>query len=344
MFDLHDAAGVMGEIARVARRIPITTSASTPSIPRKGVESVALSFIVNRPAEEPGFCLDPHRGSGRARRLHASTPMRVGPRTLRVLAMSPTTRQRETRDEPDGASGRRAGGADELRRPRRRVRAGRHRQRSSTSSIATSSGSMPVKRRVREIAALLLVERVRERAACRRTAFPTHVLHRQPGHRQDDGRSPDGRDPPPPGLRAKGPRRRRHARRSRRPVHRAHGAQDQGSPQEGHGRRALHRRGLLPLPAREREGLRQEAIEILLQVMENQRDDLVVILAGYKDRMDALLRQQPRRRVARRASRRVPRLRVDGELLEIAEKMLADWNYRFDDEGRRRSRSTSRSA
>ena len=34
----------------------------------------------------------------------------------------------------------------------------------------------------------------------------------------------------------------------------------------------------------------QEAIEILLQVMENQRDDLVVILAGYADRMDALLR------------------------------------------------------
>src|SRR5271170_5219659 len=31
----------------------------------------------------------------------------------------------------------------------------------------------------------------------------------------------------------------------------------------------------------------QESIEILLQVMENQRDDLVVILAGYKDRMDA---------------------------------------------------------
>mgnify|MGYP006213984035 FL=1 len=30
----------------------------------------------------------------------------------------------------------------------------------------------------------------------------------------------------------------------------------------------------------------QEAIEILLQVMENNRDDLVVILAGYKDKMD----------------------------------------------------------
>ena len=38
----------------------------------------------------------------------------------------------------------------------------------------------------------------------------------------------------------------------------------------------------------------QEAIEILLQVMENQRDDLVVILAGYGDRMDELLRLQSR--------------------------------------------------
>ena len=38
----------------------------------------------------------------------------------------------------------------------------------------------------------------------------------------------------------------------------------------------------------------QEAIEILLQVMENQRDDLVVILAGYKDRMDTFFRSQSR--------------------------------------------------
>jgi Cdc6-like AAA superfamily ATPase len=36
-----------------------------------------------------------------------------------------------------------------------------------------------------------------------------------------------------------------------------------------------------------------EAIEILLQVMENQRDDLVVILAGYKDRMDTFFRSNP---------------------------------------------------
>jgi len=37
----------------------------------------------------------------------------------------------------------------------------------------------------------------------------------------------------------------------------------------------------------------QEAIEILLQVMENQRADLVVILAGYKDRMDTFFRSNP---------------------------------------------------
>jgi probable Rubsico expression protein CbbX len=37
----------------------------------------------------------------------------------------------------------------------------------------------------------------------------------------------------------------------------------------------------------------QEAIEILLQVMENERDNLVVILAGYKDRMDAFFESNP---------------------------------------------------
>jgi probable Rubsico expression protein CbbX len=37
----------------------------------------------------------------------------------------------------------------------------------------------------------------------------------------------------------------------------------------------------------------QEAIEILLQVMENQRDDLVVVLAGYQDRMDSFFASNP---------------------------------------------------
>ena len=53
----------------------------------------------------------------------------------------------------------------------------------------------------------------------------------------------------------------------------------------------------------------QEAIEILLQVMENQRDDLVVILAGYADRMDKFFASNPGLPLAHRPPHRFPRLR-----------------------------------
>ncbi|MFN9212162.1 MAG: CbbX protein [Betaproteobacteria bacterium] len=73
----------------------------------------------------------------------------------------------------------------------------------------------------------------------------------------------------------------------------------------------------------------QEAIEILLQVMENQRDDLVVILAGYKDRMDTFFRSNPgmSSRVAHHID--FPDY-LPAELLEIARKMAAQMNYRLD--------------
>ncbi len=76
----------------------------------------------------------------------------------------------------------------------------------------------------------------------------------------------------------------------------------------------------------------QEAIEILLQVMENQRDDLVVVLAGYKDRMDDFFTSNPG--IGSRIAHHVefPDY-TDEELLAIAEKMLAEWNYRFDPAG-----------
>lgn len=72
----------------------------------------------------------------------------------------------------------------------------------------------------------------------------------------------------------------------------------------------------------------QEAIEILLQVMENQRDDLVVILAGYKDRMDTFFKSNPglSSRVAHHLD--FPDY-VQGELLDIADRMLGTMNYRF---------------
>ena len=72
----------------------------------------------------------------------------------------------------------------------------------------------------------------------------------------------------------------------------------------------------------------QEAIEILLQVMENQRDDLVVILAGYKDRMDTFFKSNPglSSRIAHHLD--FPDYASD-ELLCIAERMLQQQNYRF---------------
>lgn len=72
----------------------------------------------------------------------------------------------------------------------------------------------------------------------------------------------------------------------------------------------------------------QEAIEILLQVMENSRDDLVVILAGYKDRMDTFFKSNPgmSSRIAHHID--FPDY-TGGELLAIAERMLADQHYRF---------------
>jgi probable Rubsico expression protein CbbX len=74
----------------------------------------------------------------------------------------------------------------------------------------------------------------------------------------------------------------------------------------------------------------QEAIEILLQVMENQRNDLVVILAGYKDRMDTFFQSNPgmSSRIAHHLD--FPDYSVD-ELSRIAEKMLTAQHYRFDD-------------
>jgi len=75
-----------------------------------------------------------------------------------------------------------------------------------------------------------------------------------------------------------------------------------------------------------------ESIEILLQIMENNRDDLVVILAGYKDKMDKFFMSNPgmRSRIAHHID--FPDYSVE-ELLHIAKLMLARQNYRFSEEG-----------
>ena len=77
----------------------------------------------------------------------------------------------------------------------------------------------------------------------------------------------------------------------------------------------------------------QEAIEMLLQAMENQREDLVVILAGYQDRMATFFQYNPgfRSRVAHHIS--FPDYTLQ-ELTTIADLMLREQNYSFDNEAR----------
>ncbi|MBC1260964.1 CbbX protein [Synechococcus sp. BSF8S] len=76
-----------------------------------------------------------------------------------------------------------------------------------------------------------------------------------------------------------------------------------------------------------------EAIEILLQVMENNRDDLVVIFAGYKDKMDVFYQSNPglSSRVANHID--FPDYTA-AELLSIAQLILAAESYRFGDEAK----------
>jgi probable Rubsico expression protein CbbX len=71
-----------------------------------------------------------------------------------------------------------------------------------------------------------------------------------------------------------------------------------------------------------------EAIEILLQVMEAQRDDLVVILAGYRDRMDSFFTSNPG--MASRIAHHIdfPDFTLD-ELVRIADLMVTGESHRL---------------
>ena len=74
----------------------------------------------------------------------------------------------------------------------------------------------------------------------------------------------------------------------------------------------------------------QEAIEILLQVMEAERDDLVVVLAGYRDRMETFFASNPGMgsRVAHHVN--FPDF-YEGELIAIADLMLERSAYELTD-------------
>ncbi len=77
----------------------------------------------------------------------------------------------------------------------------------------------------------------------------------------------------------------------------------------------------------------QEAIEMLLQAMENQREDLVVILAGYKERMNTFFQSNPgfHSRVGHHLD--FPDYSLD-ELMAIADLMVRKQHYEFDEAAR----------
>lgn len=68
MFDLRDAAGVMMELKGCRKAFPSHYIRLLAFDSTRGVESVAMSFIVNRPAVEPGFALERQESGGRTMR------------------------------------------------------------------------------------------------------------------------------------------------------------------------------------------------------------------------------------------------------------------------------------
>jgi ribulose-bisphosphate carboxylase small chain len=65
MFDLRDAAGVLGEVRECRKAFPNHYIRLVAFDATRGVESVAMSFLVNRPALEPGFALERQEVGGR---------------------------------------------------------------------------------------------------------------------------------------------------------------------------------------------------------------------------------------------------------------------------------------
>ena len=73
MFDLADAAGVVHEMNECRKTFPNHYIRLMAFDSTRGVESIAMSFIVNRPAVEPGFGLARTEGAGRTMRYRISS-------------------------------------------------------------------------------------------------------------------------------------------------------------------------------------------------------------------------------------------------------------------------------
>ena len=240
-----------------------------------GRQTTALSFIVGRPAVEPGFRLERQEKADRQIRytLHAyATDAPVGRRYAAT-----------------------AGRADARRGPA----GGRPARRDDIEAVLAQLDAdlvalAPVKRRIREIAALLVIDRLR-RAEGLVSARPSlhmsftgnpgtgkttvalrmaEILHRLGYIEQPKVVSVTRDDLVGQYVGHTAPKTREVLKRARGGV------------------LFIDEAYYLYRPENERD-YGQEAIEILLQVMESERESLVVVLAGYRDRMETFFRSNP---------------------------------------------------
>ncbi|HET9097015.1 MAG TPA: CbbX protein [Candidatus Baltobacteraceae bacterium] len=190
-------------------------------------------------------------------------------------------------------------------------------------------GLLPVKQRIREIAALLVVERIRERFGLATNA-PT--LHMSFTGRPGTGKTTIALRMAEILQRLGYTRKATVVTATRDDLvgqyigHTAPKTKDVLKRAAG-GLLFIDEAYYLYRPENERD-YGQEAIEILLQAMENDRSELVVIFAGYRDRMETFFQSNPglRSRIAHHIE--FPDYSRD-ELLEIGKLMLARQSYRL---------------
>jgi ribulose-bisphosphate carboxylase small chain len=83
MFDLQDAAGVLMELDQCRKTFPQHYIRLMAFDSTRGIESIAMSFIVNRPRQEPGFALVRQEGQGRSMRYTVHSYATDKPETQR---------------------------------------------------------------------------------------------------------------------------------------------------------------------------------------------------------------------------------------------------------------------
>ena len=363
MFDITDAAAGLHEVRACRDAYPehyIRVNAYDASL---GRQTTALSFIVNRPSREPGFRLDRQEGSDRQIRysLQAYATQRpagerYGRNGIPGRRRSLRARRRMSaaagpagggfampRPGPGGgeANGKAAGpgepgesGSGEPLAPGDTVELGEEQQAQRLSRMLDEFdrefvGLAPVKARVREIAALLLIDRLRQRYGLTSSRPSLHMCFTgSPGTGKTTVAMHMGEM-----LRELGYLRKGQlvsvtrddlvgqyvghtAPKTKEVLKRAMG-----------GVLLIDEAYYLYRPENERD-YGQEAIEILLQFMEAHREDLVVILAGYADRMDVFFRSNPG--MASRIAHHIdfPDFSLD-ELMQIAGLMLDREQYQL---------------